>query len=186
MPHYGIIGVVWLLLVLAAGYWGNRRKLDPAFIKGVQALVTLAAVAAAAPDLGAFRTVLAVFWLLLYLALTKLLRHFRAPPYAARIAGAAAIGVAFLGTDSLNVMLIRTLIMLALTSIFLLGLNLGFRFLIRRILWIFPVLFAVPRTVGWLAQWEEMLNDPEQRIARPRQVYVGKDERDYVPLHERG
>jgi len=50
----------------------------------------------------------------------------------------------------------------------------------------FPVLFAVPRTVGWLAQWEEMLNDPEQRIARPRQVYVGKDERDYVPLHERG
>ena len=37
----------------------------------------------------------------------------------------------------------------------------------------FPVLFAIPRTVGWLAQWEEMLLDPEQKIARPRQVFVG-------------
>ncbi len=44
----------------------------------------------------------------------------------------------------------------------------------------FPVLFAIPRTTGWLAQWLEMLNDPEQRIARPRQVYTGYDEREYV------
>ena len=50
----------------------------------------------------------------------------------------------------------------------------------------FPVLFAIPRTVGWLAQWEEMLEDREQRIARPRQVYVGEDERTYVPVEERG
>ena len=49
----------------------------------------------------------------------------------------------------------------------------------------FPVLFAIPRTVGWLAQWEELLNDPEQRIARPRQVFHGSDERDFVPMHER-
>jgi citrate synthase len=42
----------------------------------------------------------------------------------------------------------------------------------------FPVLFAIPRTVGWLAQWEEMLLDPEQKIARPRQLYVGSDKRD--------
>jgi len=41
----------------------------------------------------------------------------------------------------------------------------------------FPVLFAIPRTVGWLAQWEEMLLDPEQKIARPRQVYIGPGER---------
>jgi citrate synthase len=41
----------------------------------------------------------------------------------------------------------------------------------------FPVLFAIPRTVGWLAQWEEMLNDPAQKIARPRQVYIGQDVR---------
>jgi citrate synthase len=41
----------------------------------------------------------------------------------------------------------------------------------------FPVLFAIPRTVGWLAQWEEMLLDPEQKIARPRQVYIGSGER---------
>ncbi len=50
----------------------------------------------------------------------------------------------------------------------------------------FPVLFAIPRTVGWLAQWEEMLLDDEQKIARPRQVYVGQGERDYVPVGDRG
>jgi citrate synthase len=50
----------------------------------------------------------------------------------------------------------------------------------------FPVLFAIPRTVGWLAQWQEMLEDPEQRIARPRQVFVGDDERDFVPIDDRG
>jgi len=51
---------------------------------------------------------------------------------------------------------------------------------------LFPVMFAIPRTVGWLAQWQEMLNDPEQRIARPRQVYGGEDARDFVPIDERG
>ena len=50
----------------------------------------------------------------------------------------------------------------------------------------FPVLFAIARTVGWLAQWEEMLTDREQRIARPRQIYAGEAERHYVPLEERG
>ena len=50
----------------------------------------------------------------------------------------------------------------------------------------FPVLFAIPRTVGWLAQWQEMLLDPEQRIARPRQIYVGEGERDMVPMADRG
>ncbi len=50
----------------------------------------------------------------------------------------------------------------------------------------FPVLFAIPRTSGWLAQWEEMLTDPEQRIARPRQVYLGSGERNFVPIEKRG
>ncbi|HKT78836.1 MAG TPA: citrate synthase [Vicinamibacterales bacterium] len=50
----------------------------------------------------------------------------------------------------------------------------------------FPVLFAIPRTVGWLAQWEEMLLDSEQKIARPRQIYVGAAARDYVPQEKRG
>ncbi|MGE5689468.1 MAG: citrate synthase [Pseudomonadota bacterium] len=50
----------------------------------------------------------------------------------------------------------------------------------------FPVLFAIPRTSGWLAQWLEMLGDPEQKIARPRQLYVGAPERDYVPIGARG
>jgi citrate synthase len=49
----------------------------------------------------------------------------------------------------------------------------------------FPVLFAIPRTVGWLAQWEELLMDREQAIARPRQIYLGEDERDIVPIAER-
>ena len=50
----------------------------------------------------------------------------------------------------------------------------------------FPVLFAIPRTSGWLAQWEELLQDHEQRINRPRQIYEGYDLRDYVPLAARG
>ena len=49
----------------------------------------------------------------------------------------------------------------------------------------FPVLFAIPRTAGWMAQWEEMLQDPEQKIARPRQIYVGPAQRDYVPRDKR-
>jgi len=50
----------------------------------------------------------------------------------------------------------------------------------------FPVLFAIPRTSGWIAQWEEMLLDPDQKITRPRQLYVGAKRRDYVPLNKRG
>ncbi len=49
----------------------------------------------------------------------------------------------------------------------------------------FPVLFAIARTVGWVAQWEEMLLDPEQKIARPRQIYGGPQPRDYVPMEKR-
>jgi citrate synthase len=49
----------------------------------------------------------------------------------------------------------------------------------------FTVLFAIPRTAGWLAQWEEMLLDSEQKIARPRQIYVGEDERPFVPMEDR-
>src|SRR5262249_18208884 len=49
----------------------------------------------------------------------------------------------------------------------------------------FTVLFAIPRTSGWIAQWGEMLADPEQKIARPRQVYLGPESRDFVPLGKR-
>jgi citrate synthase len=49
----------------------------------------------------------------------------------------------------------------------------------------FPVLFAIPRAAGWIAQWEEMLLDPEQKIARPRQIYTGPQMRDYVPREKR-
>jgi citrate synthase len=48
-----------------------------------------------------------------------------------------------------------------------------------------PVLFAIPRTAGWIAQWEEMILDPEQKIARPRQIYVGPGRREYVALARR-
>jgi len=49
----------------------------------------------------------------------------------------------------------------------------------------FPVLFAIPRTSGWIAQWEEMLTDPEQKLARPKQVYLGAATRDFVPMNKR-
>jgi len=49
----------------------------------------------------------------------------------------------------------------------------------------FPVLFAIPRTSGWISQWEEMLLDSEQKIARPRQIYQGADKRDFVPMDKR-
>lgn len=50
---------------------------------------------------------------------------------------------------------------------------------------LFTVMFAVARTVGWVAQWMEMISDPDQRIARPRQIYEGPGTRDYVPLDQR-
>jgi citrate synthase len=50
----------------------------------------------------------------------------------------------------------------------------------------FPVMFAIGRTSGWIAQWLEMVQDPEQKIARPRQIYTGELGRDYVPLEQRG
>jgi citrate synthase len=50
---------------------------------------------------------------------------------------------------------------------------------------IFTVLFAIPRTAGWLAQWQELITDPEQKIARPRQVYTGQAARDVVPIENR-
>ena len=49
----------------------------------------------------------------------------------------------------------------------------------------FTVMFAIPRTAGWLAQWHEMLEDDETKIARPRQIYTGDRELDYVPLDSR-
>ena len=50
----------------------------------------------------------------------------------------------------------------------------------------FPVMFAIPRTAGWLAQWLEGIQDPEQKIARPLQIYTGADVRDYVVVEQRG
>jgi citrate synthase len=50
---------------------------------------------------------------------------------------------------------------------------------------IFPVLFAIARTAGWMAQWMEMLQDPDQKIARPRQIFLGSEPRDYIPLEKR-
>jgi citrate synthase len=51
---------------------------------------------------------------------------------------------------------------------------------------LFTVLFAIARTVGWVAQWNEMIEDPGQKIGRPRQLYTGHQRRSYVPLHRRG
>ena len=49
----------------------------------------------------------------------------------------------------------------------------------------FTVLFAIARTVGWIAQWMEMIEDPMQRIGRPRQLYTGTAERQYLPMEDR-
>jgi citrate synthase len=50
----------------------------------------------------------------------------------------------------------------------------------------FTLLFAIPRTVGWVTQWEEMITDPEQKISRPRQVFLGAKRRDYQAIDKRG
>ena len=49
----------------------------------------------------------------------------------------------------------------------------------------FTVLFALARTSGWISQWKEMIEDPKQRIGRPRQLYTGAPNRDFTPLEER-
>jgi len=49
----------------------------------------------------------------------------------------------------------------------------------------FPVLFAIPRTSGWIAQWDEMLTDADQKLARPKQIYLGAEKRDYLPMDKR-
>jgi len=49
----------------------------------------------------------------------------------------------------------------------------------------FTAMFALARTVGWVAQWNEMVSDPDQKIARPRQLYVGHEQRDFVPIAKR-
>jgi citrate synthase len=49
----------------------------------------------------------------------------------------------------------------------------------------FTVLFALARTVGWVAQWNEMISDPAQKIGRPRQLYTGPTQRDYVAVDKR-
>ena len=50
---------------------------------------------------------------------------------------------------------------------------------------LFTVLFAVARTVGWVAQWNEMIEDSEQRIGRPRQLYIGEKQRTFTNLNDR-
>jgi citrate synthase len=50
----------------------------------------------------------------------------------------------------------------------------------------FTVLFAIGRMPGWIAHWKEMVNDPDAKIGRPRQISTGKQERKYVPIAERG
>jgi len=49
----------------------------------------------------------------------------------------------------------------------------------------FTVLFAIARMSGWLAQWQEMISDPEQKIARPRQIYTGYPQREFIPIDQR-
>ena len=143
MPFYAIIGIIWALMVIGIGQWGRQRDLDVTLLKAIQAILTIVALAIVAPDLGIFKTILAILWLFLFLAVSSLMQRFRVTMPPPSVVGGIAVGLALVAAESLNIMLVRTLIMLALSSIFLLGMNLGFKFLIYRILWIFPILFAV-------------------------------------------
>lgn len=143
MPFYAIIGIIWALMVIGIGQWGRQRDLDVTLLKAIQAILTIVALAIVAPDLGIFKTILAILWLFLFLAVSSLMQRFRVTIPPPSVVGGIAVGLALVAAESLNIMLVRTLIMLALSSIFLLGMNLGFKFLIYRILWIFPILFAV-------------------------------------------
>ena len=143
MPFYAIIGIIWALMVIGIGQLGRQRNLDVTLLKAIQAILTIVALAIVAPDLGIFKTILAILWLFLFLAVSSLMQRFRVTMPPPSVVGGIAVGLALVAAESLNIMLVRTLIMLALSSIFLLGMNLGFKFLIYRILWIFPILFAV-------------------------------------------
>lgn len=143
MPFYAIIGIIWALMVIGIGQWGRQRDLDVTLLKAIQAILTIVALAIVAPDLGIFKTILAILWLFLFLAVSSLMQRFRVTIPPPSVVGGIAVGLALVAAESLNIMLVRTLIMLALSSIFLLGMNLGFKFLIYRILWIIPILFAV-------------------------------------------
>jgi ABC-type dipeptide/oligopeptide/nickel transport system permease component len=138
-----LIGIVWALLVGGAGLIGRRRNLEPPLIRALQAVLTGVVLIAAAPGLGLFKTILAILWLCLFLTILSLLQRLHVKPPIPLMAGALGVGLAFIGAETLNTVLLRTVILLTFGLIFLSGINLGFRFLIRRILWMVPVLFAV-------------------------------------------
>ena len=68
MPFYAIIGIIWALMVIGIGRWGRQRSLDVTLLKAIQAILTIVALAIVAPDLGIFKTILAILWLFLFLA----------------------------------------------------------------------------------------------------------------------
>ena len=93
---------------LATGYWGQRRALDKSFIKGVQVLITIIALAIMAPQIGTFKTILAILWLITFIAASSLMGRFGLSKLPARSIAVLGILIAQWDTDSLNVMLIRT------------------------------------------------------------------------------
>lgn len=143
MPFHVVIGAVWALLV--GGVWliGQRRSMDPTLLRAIQMVITLASLVAVAPGLGVYKTIIAVLSLFTFLAVSSLGKRFGLPTVAYAGAGALAVLLASVGAETLNTQLLRTLLILTVAVIFLLGLNLGFPYLIRRLLWIVPVLFAV-------------------------------------------
>lgn len=144
MPLHFIIGIIWVLLAGGIGMIGRQRDMEPALIKLIQGGVTVIALVIAAPGLGVFKTIIAILLLFLFLSVMALGRRLNfVPPRLLPVAGALAVVLAVVGTETLNTMLLRTLAILLLTLIFLFGMNLGFSYLVRRLLWMFPVLFAV-------------------------------------------
>ena len=107
MPFYAIIGIIWALMVISIGQWGRQRNLDATLLKAIQAIFTIVALAIVAPDLGIFKTILAILWLFLFLSVSSLMRRFQITMPPPPVVGGIAVGLALVAAESLNIMLVR-------------------------------------------------------------------------------
>ncbi len=143
MPFYYFIGVIWAILVISTRATGRQRGLENTLVVAIQGVITLLALAALVPTLGLYGSLLAVVGLFLFLAVSSLARRFELAMPIPYVSGVLGVIIAFYGAESQNTMLLRSVGLLSLTVFFLLGFNLGFRYLFRRLLTIPLVLFGV-------------------------------------------
>ncbi|MBT5873021.1 MAG: ABC transporter permease [Candidatus Latescibacteria bacterium] len=143
MPFHYFVGIIWAILVISSGMVGKQRGLERSLVVAIQSVFTILALAGMIPTLGLFGSVLALIGLLLFLAVSAFARRFDLAMPIPYTAGVLAVFLAFFGAETPNTMLLRSLGLLALAVFFLLGFNLGFRYLFRRLVSIPLVLFGV-------------------------------------------